>query len=631
MANDWFTENAPKQGGEDWFSVNAPKSAAPTHPLARLGTGVQSGLGDVVQMVRHPINTVVGMGTGIKEAAKAVPDVARLLMDPETRGATAKGFVKGGIEGAAGVDAETAAKDPLNAVGRFIGGVVIPSVALKGGGKVVGKLRAKGVPAAAVEAAAAAPEVAAETPKPTGRLVVNAERPAQAPPNTNVEKAISEALGELTAKPEPMKAPQLPASWNQYVRETPRGATVAARHLPEGKPTGRLARLMRDEASLGPDKSARAAVQAELEARGVNTKLSAEDVRKNQEAYGQAAAPGTRQARQGEHVQDALRDAEYRFMLANERGAIDPKLLATLGAAGVGGAGLAAIAAQNEGSNPLGAGIVGALGGAAAANPMKALEAIQALRMTGMLSGAALPKSVAGNAGSFLTAAAEQGSMAPLREAFRIPTNAKVALQAFKQGANPSQVGAQSHVSKINVPGRLMGAMDEASTQALQRAGLPLEEAQRLLLTNPKVMISGSLHEKMQTPVGRFFFPFQRTPMNAAAEGMQSIMDLAPGSGASNARRALTIGAGATGAAAGSETDNPLALGLLAALAGPRALPFALGAAAGVGGSSYDKAKLLERIGPGLPAGSYSDTFDPVRSIDEPAILRFLEQLAGQE
>jgi hypothetical protein len=102
---------------------------------------------------------------------------------------------------------------------------------------------------------------------------------------------------------------------------------------------------------------------------------------------------------------------------------------------------------------------------------------------------------------------------------------------------------------------------------------------------------------------------------------MNSLRDLAPGSGATNTQRALTVGAGVGGAVAGSETDNPFVLALIAALAGPRAIPFALGAGTTAGTGA------LQRVGVGLPDGSVRDMFDPLRPIDRPAILKLLEEL----
>ncbi|MES2958116.1 MAG: hypothetical protein V4792_08005 [Pseudomonadota bacterium] len=318
------------------------------------------------------------------------------------------------------------------------------------------------------------------------------------------------------------------------------------------------------------------------------------------------------------NIVDAADDSlNYQRRIMDERGAVDPKLAVKIGLP-VGGAALGAATADE---NPLAGGILGALAGLGTANPAQAGKAIQSLRVTGMLSGTALPKSIAGNTGAMLTAAAERGSMAPIKEALRLPTNARNAVQAFRSGANPSHT---SGMGKINLPGRLIGALDEASTQALQRAGLSLDEAQRLLLTRPNPLGHGRFQKQLESPLGRFIMPFQRTPFNFGIEGMTSLNDLLPGSTAPLRNKALTVGAIGGGAAAGTQTDNPLALAILAAFAGPRGLPLALGAGTTAG------PQVLKRMGVGFPEGSWQDLYDPTRPIDRPALLRMLEQLSGE-
>jgi hypothetical protein len=319
-------------------------------------------------------------------------------------------------------------------------------------------------------------------------------------------------------------------------------------------------------------------------------------------------------------IVDAADDSlNYMRRIADERGGIDPKLAIKIGLP-VGGA---ALGAATGDENPLMGGIYGALAGLAAAHPIKTARGVQSARMTGMLSGAALPKSIAGNAGSFVTAAAERGSMAPIKEALRLQTNMRAAVKGFQSGANPSHM---SGMGKFNIPGRVMGALDEASTQALQRAGLTLDEAQRLLLTRPNPLGHGRFAKQLEGPIGKFFMPFQRTPFNFGIEGLESLDDLFRNPNAAPLRkRALTAGAIGAGAAAGTQTDNPLALAILAAFAGPRGLPLALGAGVTAGPGA------LRRMGVGFPEGSWRDVYDPLRPIDKPALMRLLEELGGGE
>jgi hypothetical protein len=69
-------------------------------------------------------------------------------------------------------------------------------------------------------------------------------------------------------------------------------------------------------------------------------------------------------------------------------------------------------------------------------------------------------------------------------------------------------------------------------------------------------------------------------------------------------------------------------LALAAALFGPRGVPFALGTAATAG------PRIAAKIGVRLPEGGVEDFADPAevaRPITDPAILRFLDWLKGQE
>jgi hypothetical protein len=198
------------------------------------------------------------------------------------------------------------------------------------------------------------------------------------------------------------------------------------------------------------------------------------------------------------------------------------------------------------------------------------------LRVASFLSGWALPKSVLGNVGSIGTSALETGSMAPIREAFDIPTNMGVFKNAWRASANPAGITGSGILNPV---GRLMGAMDETTTQALQRGGLPLDEARRLLLTRPKPLGDSNLGHMMESPVGKTLWPFQRTPFNGIIEGLSSENWSTP------TRSVMTATAGGAGAVAGSETNDPVKLALMAALMGPRGVPFLIGAGFGGAGT----------------------------------------------
>jgi hypothetical protein len=659
MPQDWFAQQAASahtSEEKDWFAAQAPPAAdAPSGvggALSEFGGGVKEGLGGLLDMVRHPIDTATAFGSGIVEAGKAIPDVVRLLADDETRMATARGFVEGAAEGATGASIDEAKKSPFRAAGRFTGGVVVPAVALKGAPKLARIARGKppvvtpaatrvtgtGAPAGAVQVPAQplgqirmnvpmtpeAPPAVAVPPK-GANLVKQPERPALAPPNTNVNAAIEQALSEIQNPPPATpptarirKAPpatELPESWKALVKDPDAPTSSGGVDIQAQPGMGldpNVVRTFRQSIDGGDLGDARRAVGSEKAA--VNLDAIAAEIGVDRSVMQQMIRDTTDgPSRRPMAAELAEMDTNYLRRINDPRGAIDPRLALTTGATVAGGLGGAALA---EDTNPIAGGILGALAGAAVTNPATALKAAQTARMTAMLSGAAVPKSMAGNAGAFLTAAAERGSTAPLMEAARLPTNLKNLAQGWKHQANPAGIGG---MGRVNVFGRAMGAMDEMTTQALQRAGLTLEEAQRLLLTAPNPLGNGRVANILNTPTGRALVPFQRTPFNGFAEGVQSINELAPGSGAGAARRGLTLGAGAAGAVAGEQTDNPLLLALLAAFAGPRALPFAAGAGLTAG------PQVIERVGVGLPEGSIRDLLEPWRPINKPAFLKLLE------
>lgn len=201
------------------------------------------------------------------------------------------------------------------------------------------------------------------------------------------------------------------------------------------------------------------------------------------------------------------------------------------------------------------------------------------LRVGSMLSGLAIPKNILGGASAIGSAAVEgtgRSFGAPFREALRVPTNLKTAVRAFRQGANPSAISGAERLSglNLNLPGRIIGAIDTTTAEALTRAGVPLEDVQRLLLTSPRGSeVAKGLH--LTGPVGRALFPFQRTPFNVFGEGFN------PANVNTPRKAALTLGFAGGGAAAGKEIresklttrQKTLALGLLGAAAGPRAIP----------------------------------------------------------
>ena len=225
------------------------------------------------------------------------------------------------------------------------------------------------------------------------------------------------------------------------------------------------------------------------------------------------------------------------------------------------------------------------------------------LRVGSMLSGMAIPKNILGGAGASLATSLEQGSATPLKEMLRLPTNLRIARTAFREGANPSAISGPARMRKSwNLPGRVIGAIDESKIQELTRAGVPAEDIQRVMLSNP-----AGTPTQLKGPVGRALVPFQRTPFNQLWEGISPAnwatkrpttptFTGQPRSGGdagwkfSPRRTALSLGYMGGGAAAGHAIDESkmsgpqklLATGALGAFATSRAVPTLI--AAGLGG-----------------------------------------------
>lgn len=285
---------------------------------------------------------------------------------------------------------------------------------------------------------------------------------------------------------------------------------------------------------------------------------------------------------------------------AEDEGISTPAMLAGGSILGAG-----AIAAASKLKNA--PGILGKIG--------KGASALNAVRMQLMLSGLAVPKSIAGNIGASAIESMERGSIKPLKEMLSLKTlkDAGKAYKAF------GKVGEQAHGSNIPylpVPGRIMGAMDTASRNAFQRAGLTAEEAERTILQAP---LQKDLAEALDSPLARYALPFRRTPFNQFIEGWKTLKpeNLKKNPGVS----ALIAGAGATHGAMTSDEQYPLSVGIGSAAASRYGLPYALAAlvgrklAGGTGGESI--------VGSALPVSEYglaSSITDPTKPFHRPAL-----------
>lgn len=244
----------------------------------------------------------------------------------------------------------------------------------------------------------------------------------------------------------------------------------------------------------------------------------------------------------------------------------------------------------NEGSGMgwgtalVGGGLLAA--GAALHNPSGALGLLKRVgsianeaRYTSMLSGLAPLKSMLGNIGAPLIEAAESGNTDAM-EAFASKQTMKDWWAAMKdptiatgQGIQPAGSGPNS--SLLSLPGRIMGAGDWATRQALQRGGLSANEAARSTLQLPLNQSYGKMAQALDSPAAELLIPFRRTPFNQFYEGLRTLQPQWP-------HKAVTAGAVAAGAASGALTKDesyPTFPALVTSLMGRYGLPAALGAA----------------------------------------------------
>ena len=198
----------------------------------------------------------------------------------------------------------------------------------------------------------------------------------------------------------------------------------------------------------------------------------------------------------------------------------------------------------------------------------KAFEAANQVRMTSMLSGLALPKSLAGNLGAHLAAAFEGKTIKPLMVLTNYKAIARDIAIGWKGHANPAMV---TGMGKFNLPGRLMGAADFASIASLQRAGLSEKAAKELLLTGSNPVSAWPI---LGSKMGKLLVPFRTTPFNQFAQGMTRWMK----------HPDVGVAVVTLGYLAGKQTKEPEEIAMMSALAGPYALPFLVGASWSAGG-----------------------------------------------
>lgn len=285
--------------------------------------------------------------------------------------------------------------------------------------------------------------------------------------------------------------------------------------------------------------------------------------------------------------------------------------------------GLAAFLKGTEGSGP----------GLTPEQLAAAKDTIGKWRYFSMLGPGAQIKNVLGNVGAVAGQAAEMGLAGRGRDALSVlheffhPQTARDVRGEF---VNPSEAGRWGNEQgALGVPGRAMGAVDRATKDALERAGIGDTEAHQITFTNrPRTKTGQALADLLnQQTLLKQAVPFGRTAINITERGLERtpglgyLASLLSDGTLKTSVPMQVLGAAAMGAGASGMLDHvpkPV-LPFVQALAASYALPLAMGEgihAAGkkIGSTGYDFGEAaLKALLEGAPIPD-EQSFDP-RSI----------------
>lgn len=249
-----------------------------------------------------------------------------------------------------------------------------------------------------------------------------------------------------------------------------------------------------------------------------------------------------------------------------------------------------------------------------------------AVRQQLMLTGLAVPKSVLGNTGAVVARSLETQSTSPLREFFSMKT-ARDAASAFKNARQVGPVGRANTTLPfpLDLPGRTMGALDEATQLSLQRGRVPLaaKEAEAALFQSPLGENYGKLGDTLDSPAAKYLLPFRRTPFNQFSEGLKTFKSGYANPGVRNAY----MGVGAVHGAATSDDQFPVSIPLATAGAAKYGVPYAVGALAGrVWSGGKDSAGIAGSMLPVSEYGIEQSISDPVGPFFDPSFTRVMDK-----
>lgn len=288
----------------------------------------------------------------------------------------------------------------------------------------------------------------------------------------------------------------------------------------------------------------------------------------------------------------------HRFM--SERGAADLGVLAKYLGLPIGGAVAGSLLSDDAGEGALGG---AALGGAAAFAPsvLRGLSKPGAINahQTGSLlfSPVTLAKIATSNTSGALMKAAErgieQGSFSPVsrmaRELVDVPQLARDAREAWQSPDTHNRLdipGGQSR-GVFGAATRAVGSLDAPFRKAMERAGMSSEDALTITQQREPTTQFGKdvLNVQRGSSLGRFLFPFMKSPINAFETGVVEPIQSAgrllrrEGTRGDAAKVAMAAGAAGAGALADDALSEapPWLQGLLMAMTGPYAVSAGIG------------------------------------------------------
>lgn len=276
-------------------------------------------------------------------------------------------------------------------------------------------------------------------------------------------------------------------------------------------------------------------------------------------------------------------------------------------------------------------------------------DAANKLRYFSMLSSPLTQaKNVLGNVGAATSHAAETALGGKPREAWKVLSeffNPQTVRDAVREYNFPSTGETRwgTEQGPLGIPGRIMGAIDRGTKDALGRAGVGSDLAEEITFTNrPKSEAGQVLTDALgRSSVGKMLVPFSRTATNILERGLErtpiigSIAEKLSGGNLQTSIPKQILGAIAAAAGAEAGGDNPYVEALLA----PYSVPYSLGsgmatAAEKPGSTSADViSAALAQLMDAAPLPTRDYTLDPRQYLASfvPNILRDVNPMIGTD